>query len=230
MKNVTIAFDVYGTLIDVSAVGAALRAHVGDRAAEFARTWRETQLNYSFRRALGRLYQPFDVCTRDALIATCTRFGVAMNDAERDGLLSLYTRLPAYADAAAALTQLGESGAKCFAFSNGKQQDVDALMRQASLDRLLRGSVCLESIQTYKPDPAAYAYFTRESAAIEAPWLVSGNPFDIIGARSVGWSAAWIRRDPTLAFDPWELQPTITCASLTEFPHALAQCRAQTNT
>jgi len=25
-------------------------------------------------------------------------------------------------------------------------------------------------------------------------WLVSGNPFDIVGARAVGWQAAWVDR------------------------------------
>jgi 2-haloacid dehalogenase len=30
---------------------------------------------------------------------------------------------------------------------------------------------------------------------------VSSNPFDIIGARFVGWNAAWVQRDKKIVFD-----------------------------
>jgi len=30
---------------------------------------------------------------------------------------------------------------------------------------------------------------------------VSSNPFDIIGARFVGWNAAWMQRDKKIVFD-----------------------------
>ncbi len=30
---------------------------------------------------------------------------------------------------------------------------------------------------------------------------MSSNPFDIIGARFVGWNAAWVQRDKNIVFD-----------------------------
>ena len=48
----TLAFDVYGTLIDTQGVTVILEQFLGDRAFEFSRTWREKQLEYSFRRGL----------------------------------------------------------------------------------------------------------------------------------------------------------------------------------
>ena len=64
---VTLAFDVYGTLIDTQGVTAALAPHAGGRAADFSRAWRDKQLEYSFRRGLMKSYRNFAVCTAEAL-------------------------------------------------------------------------------------------------------------------------------------------------------------------
>ena len=45
-------------------------------------------------------------------------------------------------------------------------------------------------------------------------WLVSSNPFDVIGAISSGMRAAWIKRSPDAIFDPWGIEPTLTVNSL----------------
>ena len=51
---ITLAFDVYGTLIDTHGVTVELEKHVGSSADGFSRMWREKQLEYSFRRGLMR--------------------------------------------------------------------------------------------------------------------------------------------------------------------------------
>ena len=49
----TIAFDVYGTLVDPLAMHEHLAAVVGaGRAGDAAALWRRTQVEYSFRRGL----------------------------------------------------------------------------------------------------------------------------------------------------------------------------------
>ena len=50
MKNTTLAFDVYGTLIDTNGVVDLLEKFIGDKAKAFSATWRDKQLEYSFRR------------------------------------------------------------------------------------------------------------------------------------------------------------------------------------
>ena len=59
----TLAFDVYGTLIDPLGVATTLRSLIGDRAQAFAQAWREKQLEYLFRRALMQAYRDFPACT-----------------------------------------------------------------------------------------------------------------------------------------------------------------------
>ncbi|RMF46291.1 MAG: haloacid dehalogenase type II, partial [Deltaproteobacteria bacterium] len=48
----TLAFDVYGTLIDTHGVLTALEKLVGDKALAFSNSWRDKQLEYSFRKGL----------------------------------------------------------------------------------------------------------------------------------------------------------------------------------
>jgi len=63
----TLAFDVYGTLIDTNGVVEKLTEYLGELAPSFANTWRDKQLEYSFRRGLIQNYEHFGVCTQQAL-------------------------------------------------------------------------------------------------------------------------------------------------------------------
>lgn len=55
----TLAFDVYGTLIDTNGIADLVKAFVADKASRFVDTWRNKQLEYSFRRALMNNYVDF---------------------------------------------------------------------------------------------------------------------------------------------------------------------------
>jgi len=213
----TLAFDVYGTLIDTHGVVDRLRALVGGRAEEFSRRWREKQLEYSFRRGLMRAYQDFSVCTRQALDHTCLAAGAALADGDRRALLEAYRALPAFPDAAPALLDLRAAGFRPFAFSNGSAEAVRTLLGAAGLADLFLDVVSVDEIRSFKPDPEVYRHFLRRSGAEgESAWLVSANPFDVIGALSAGLRAAWVQRSPSAVFDPWDLSPTLTVGGLGE--------------
>lgn len=220
--NHALAFDVYGTLVDPMGMTAALAEVIGDGAPAFAAQWRIKQIEYLFRRGLGRKYQPFSVCTRQALDHTCLVTGHALNEAERSELLQCYLRLPAYDDAGPALAELNGAGFDCYAFSNGEPDDLETLLGNAGLLEQLRGIVSADEVQTFKPDPALYGFFLENTGALLGhTWLVSANAFDVIGAMEVGWQALWLQRDPAQVFDPWETEPTKTVNSLAGVKAAL---------
>ena len=213
----TFAFDVYGTLVDPLGIARNLRQIVGDQAPAFALAWRERQLEYTFRRALMRCYRDFSVCTREALINTDARFGTNLPASTIEALAAGYLELPAYPEAAEAVTSLSAAGHRVYAFSNGCPDDLQRLLDFAGLLDLLDGVVSVDPVASYKPDPAVYAHFLRSASCVAATtWLVSGNPFDVIGARSAGWNAVWVRRDPAAVFDPWGIEPTTVVSSLRE--------------
>ena len=95
---ITLAFDVYGTLINTGGVMVALRKHIGDKAAEFSRIWRQKQLEYTFRRGLMRRYEPFDLCIKNALDYTNSYFKVTLNQQTKDELINVYSTLPIFDD------------------------------------------------------------------------------------------------------------------------------------
>ena len=213
----TLAFDVYGTLIDTHGVIAALRPHAGRRAAEVSRAWRDRQLEYSFRRGLMKRYESFAVCTSQALDHTCAQFGLRLGHEERGKLLEAYGTLPAFPDAREGLAMTRETGFRLFAFSNGRADAVEALLAQAGLRDFFLGVVSVDEVRSFKPDPAVYAHFLQRAGTTGAEaWMISSNPFDVLGALNAGLRAAWVRRSPEAQFDPWGIQPTLTVASLTE--------------
>ncbi len=218
----TLAFDVYGTLIDTSGVIRSLEQLVGERASLLSETWRNKQLEYSFRRGLMQNYRDFSVCTAQALDFACAKVGVDLTATAKSELLGEYRALPAFPDVEKTLPELKEAGCRLFAFSNGLAADVHQLLEHAGIDAWFEGIVSCDEVGSFKPNPAVYAHFLRRSGAAGAEaWLISGNPFDVIGAVSAGMRAAWVRRSPSAVFDPWEIEPTATIPNLNDLHRAI---------
>ncbi|HZX40482.1 MAG TPA: haloacid dehalogenase type II [Myxococcaceae bacterium] len=217
-----IGFDVYGTLVDPLGMDAPLREHVGDLAERFAATWRERQIDWTFRRALMGRYANFDVVTREAFRATAVMLGVDLQTAEV-GLLDTYRRLPAFADAFEGLTQLAEAGHQLVAFSNGVGATLRGLLTHARLVPPLVDVVSVDEVRTYKPSPAVYQHLVaRGGQTAEQTWLVSANAWDVLGAKSAGLKAAWVRRSPRAHWDGGGIaEPDLVVASLADLPARL---------
>jgi 2-haloacid dehalogenase len=214
----TLAFDVYGTLVDTDGVVVLLRDMVGDHADEFARRWRDKQLEYSFRRALMRRYQPFSVCVAQSLDFVCDSMELGMDAVQKQSLLDFLGTLPAFPDAEPALQRMQQAGHAMYAFSNGTHVAVTDLLDAAGLSRFFRGVISVDDVKSFKPDALVYRHFLqRVGASAGDTWLVSGNSFDVIGAVSAGLRGAWIRRSPRAVFDPWDEQVDVVANSLADF-------------
>ena len=219
----TLAFDVYGTLIDTNGVLSELRKRLPENAEAFSAMWREKQLEYSFRRGLMQNYASFAVCTRDALEYTCAVFKTSLNDDDKQALMDSYKALPAFGDVENALDRLKAAGHRMFAFSNGREDAVEELLASAGIRHFFEGVVSVDDLRSYKPNPAVYSHFLRRSGASgNGAWLVSSNPFDVIGAVSAGWRAAWVRRSESVVFDPWGIEPTVTIRGLGELEEKIS--------
>lgn len=222
---ITIAFDVYGTLIDTHGIVIELEKMMGENAVAFSQAWREKQLEYSFRRGLMRRYEHFSVCTQQALDYSCNDFDINLSSGQKQTLLTHYATLPAFADTKASLSSLKSLGIKLYAFSNGSTDAVERLLLAAKIDHYFNGVVSVDSLETFKPDPAVYAHFLKETGSeTSRSWLVSSNTFDVIGARSVGMHAAWIQRSQTAQYDPWGIEPTVTLNSLNGLADMIKAC------
>ena len=219
MVTTTLAFDVYGTLINTHGVVARLQEMIGVKALEFSQTWRDKQLEYSFRRGLMQNYDNFAVCTRNALDYTCAFHKIHLADEQKDELLNSYRVLPAFDEVEKGLSVLKSAGFRMYAFSNGSADAVDTLLVTAGIRDYFLGIVSVDDLKSFKPNPAVYCHFLRKSGASgNDAWMISSNPFDVIGAISAGMKSVWLRRSQDAIFDPWGIEPTLTVSSMLDLP------------
>ncbi|HQT26943.1 MAG TPA: haloacid dehalogenase type II [Burkholderiales bacterium] len=217
-----LGFDVYGTLFDVASVEDKVHKFAGENARQISAMWRSKQLEYSFRRALMKRHADFSVCGEQALEYAFAYHQCALSGRQKDELLAVYSHLPLFPDVLSTLENLGALQCSMYAFSNGSAESIEALLERAGIRGYFTDVVSAEEVSSFKPDPTLYGHFMEKTKAQrDDAWLISCNAFDIIGAVSFGMKAAWIRRNESDVFDPWEIQPTSTLKSLSEIENAL---------
>ena len=187
-----------------------------ERARRFAELWREKGLEYTFRRALMHRYQPFPVCSREALDYTDAVLRTGLSNAQKKGLLEDYQRLPAFAEVAEGLQTLRTQGHRLAAFSNGPESSLKPLLKHNGLLDCFDLLVSVDDRETFKPDPVVYGYLQARFGSDPArTWLVSSNPFDVVGGKHAGLRAAWLRRSEDKIFDPMDdLEPDLVVPDL----------------
>ena len=211
-----------GTLIDPFQMEDHLCAAFGEKAREASELWRGKQIEYSFRRGLMKKYAPFDVCTAQALRFVSTQLGIFISEEAHAQLMAKYLELPAYPDVTSTLDELAAQGFAIAACSNGTENAVRKSLDHARILSRFSKIVSVDPLRTFKPDPAVYEYLVAQlHARRDLVWLISSNPFDVIGARACGLRTAWVQRDSKRVFDPWEFEPDLTVHGLAELPGKL---------
>src|SRR3954465_2596644 len=101
-----VAFDLYGTLLDVGGLAARLRPLVGDSAPQLLALWRKAQIDLTWELNRKGGYEPFDVVTARALQQVAPQ----LEEAPRRKMSDTWLTLAPYPDAKAALEQLARAG------------------------------------------------------------------------------------------------------------------------
>jgi len=119
-------------------------------------------------------------------------------------VLYRYDRLQPFEDALPTLEALsGLPNIRTIIFSNGTHEMVTTALDNTQLPPSSREMFLVEAVKQYKPAPAVYHGLVEYvNSAQNVPrlvegkdvWLVSGNPFDVTGARSAGLNAIWVNR------------------------------------
>ena len=212
----TLAFDVYATLINTYGMVDLLQRYIGENKAwPFATMWRDKQLEYSFRRSMMNRYEPFYTCTSNALDYCIQAFDVSITTDQHFSLIKRYQNLPVFKDVLPVMKSISErSDLQLYALTNGPYEDVLKLFEDNNISQYFRDIISADEIKKYKPDPAVYQHFLdRTGAAADDSWLISGNGFDVIGARSFGMNGVWIKRADQQIIDTWGPRPTHTIES-----------------
>lgn len=216
-----LAFDMYGTLVDPIGIRKELERFLPEGALPVSETWRQKQLEYTFRLTAMQRYEDFEQVTRRALDYALAAAGREMEAGEKDALMRRYNDLERFPDVVPGLERLKEAGHAMIVFSNGTPRMLEALLDAAELHPYFQGFVSVDEVKVYKPSPKVYQHVAgRLERPIGEVRLVSSNPFDDIGAEAAGMRAAWVDRSGGL-FDTLGPPPEMIVETLTDLADAL---------
>lgn len=199
-----LAFDLYGTLLDTSSIAEILSKHFGPESAKsIATTWRTLQLEYTWRLNSMEHYQPFGLVTKNSLLDALHQHGKELSAHDIEQLLSEYENLHIFEDVGPALDRLRDRGdVECYIFTNSTDKMAHASLQKSPglspYQNVFKEAITVEEVRCFKPAPAVYwhllAKVGKERTQAGEVWLISGNPFDIVGAKTLGLSAVWVDR------------------------------------
>jgi 2-haloacid dehalogenase len=227
-----LVFDLYGTLVDPISISGRLAASLpGADAVAVARTWRQKQIEYSFRLTVMDRYEDFAWVTERSLRYALAVHGHQAPDADGPvdvgALLAEYDRLAPFPDVAPGMARLARSGHVLHVLSNGSTAMVRNCLANSGLEARLDGWTSVDSVRRYKPHPAVYRHAAEKlGRPVGELRLVSSNPFDVVGARAAGLSAAWLNRGGEV-FDTLDEAPDLVVTSLDELAKVLTADRGE---
>lgn len=215
-----IAFDMYGTVVDVGAVAEACKAVAPDPVA-FNAQWRAKQLEYTFLRSLMGKYHDFWRVSEQALEFTIQRFGREVSPDQRRRLMAAWLRPTPYPDVATALPRLAERYPLAV-LSNGTPRMLETGLKATGLRPHFRWVISVDAVKRYKPSPKVYELAPKHMKLRKEQILfVSANSFDVVGAKSFGFKVCWINRTGA-PLDPLGPQPDLVVKGFDALAAALS--------
>jgi len=174
-------------------------------------------------------YQSFSDVTQNSLIHALTEHELHLDEAGVADVMRAYDSLSIFPDVAPGLKKLAANpNIECVVFSNGTHTMVsNSVHKSAELSPLastFKDLITVDYVRIFKPAPEVYRYLTEKVGKRDKEdevWLVSGNPFDVVGARAFGMQAAWVDRAGTGWQDMMGGEPTVVIRSLEEVADAV---------
>jgi 2-haloacid dehalogenase len=147
-------------------------------------------------------YKPFSYITLQSLKNALAESALSLSDSDLQFLLQAYDSLSIFPDVAKTCEKLRSTpDIHPVVFSNGTHEMVsNSVTKSPELKEhadVFKAIVTVEEVQKYKPAREVYAHLAEQVGMEKSPeqvWVVSGNPFDIVGARAFGMNAIWVNR------------------------------------
>lgn len=131
---------------------------------------------------------------------------MSLDDRHIDEMMQAYDSLSCFPDVEKTLQSLKSTpDIRAVVFSNGTHSMVSSSVNNspdlAPHAKVFDDIVVVEEVKKFKPAPEVYRHLAKkvgkdpqDEKQMQQIWLVSGNPFDVVGARAVGMHAVWVDR------------------------------------
>jgi 2-haloalkanoic acid dehalogenase type II len=178
-----VAFDLYGTLLDVSGLAPRLERILGKPAGELLARWRKAQIDLTWELNRRGAYEPFDAVTAKSLEEVAKE----LDASTREKMARTWLTLDPYPDAKESLERIGRAGIRRIVVSNGTRPMIESALAAGGLE--VDEIRCADEVKAYKTDPRVYSLLPSEGTL-----FVSGNGWDATGAKKFGLAVAWLDR------------------------------------
>ena len=221
-----IAFDAYGTLLDVYSMGVLAENLFPGHGQSLTVLWRDRQIEYTRLITMSDptgvvRYQSFWDLTIAALRFSCKRLALPLSQNQEAQLMGQYAKLSAFPECQATLSQIKKAGIATAVLSNGNQAMLSEALRANQLGSLLDKVISVDEVRQFKVSPASYGLLTSHfECAPKDILFVSSNAWDVIGAGWFGLMTFWVNRQ-NLPFEEIGPKPTYTGANLNDVLAAL---------
>jgi 2-haloacid dehalogenase len=214
MAIAAVAFDAFGTLFDLGGLRQRADALARGRGDELFEALIARLVPTTWHATVAESYRPFP-----EIAAAASELGIELADEDPQELAGGLASLPAYPDADAALRELGDLALAVL--SNGTRDGIESLVQEAGLAGHFDHLLAADEVRRFKPAPEVYALAPRAfGEPAESIALVSGNEWDVAGARIAGLRSAWISRGrPITRF--LGVEPDVVADELADLPEAL---------
>ncbi|HKW68775.1 MAG TPA: haloacid dehalogenase type II [Terriglobales bacterium] len=207
-----IAFDLNGTLLDLSALDPYFLRTFGDTEAR--RQWFIELIQSAMVATITGSFVDFPTLGKNALETLAGRRSTMLGSEEKIELLQNLRQIPAFPDVGPALARLHDAGFQLAILTNSRQQAAEEALRQAGLRDYFARVLSAEMAQRYKPAPEVYRLAAKELNVESASLLlVAAHSWDTTGAIRAGCEAAFVQR-PEQVLDPLAPRPRMIVRDL----------------
>jgi 2-haloacid dehalogenase len=218
MKSV-IAFDLIGTLLDLSALDPLFERTFGD--SKLRKEWFSEVLKLALATTAMNYYVAFSKIAESALKVVEERNQRTLNDQQRQEIFQALRKLPPFSDVNDNLDSLHKAGFSTTVLTNSKPEAAEEMLKSAGIRQHFDRVLSADSVQRLKPAPEPYQMVAREFGVTpKSILLVAAHSWDVAGAIHAGCQACFLRR-PQQVLDEITPKPTLVASDLRELSSRL---------
>ncbi|MGO1078870.1 haloacid dehalogenase type II [Inquilinus sp. CA228] len=210
-----LVFDVAESLLDLQALRPLFQRLFGDGAV--VDEWFGQTILYSETATLTDTFTPFGPLGAGVLRMLGRIHGVPVTDADVAELGRGLGALPPHPDVPDSLRVLKAAGYRLVTLTDSPAIPSRGPLQAAGLAELFEQQLTAETVRRYKPARETYQMVAQATGVeLSDLCMIAVHPWDLIGARAAGCSAALIARSGVAPFTvPGLPQPQIVAPTLT---------------